>query len=211
MTTAIKDRAEAVFEILERKYPNVGTFLTHESPFQLLIAVLLSAQCTDVMVNRVTPGLFSQFPDVMAMADAEVSQIREAIKSINYNNTKALHVSWTSKMLRDDFAGSVPENLVDLTKLPGVGRKTANVVLGQAFDIPGITVDTHVNRLTRRLGFTKNQSAEPIERDLMKVWKKEMWTPFSSTLILHGRETCKARKPACDHCELFALCPRAGV
>jgi endonuclease-3 len=202
-------RAVTVFDRLIAHYPPVTTFLTHGSPFQLLIAVIMSAQCTDARVNMVTPGLFAQFPDVRSMADADPEEVAFLIKSINFFSTKARNIVATAQRIRDVYHGVVPETLVDMVTLPGVGRKTANVMLGQAFGQPGITVDTHVNRLSRRLGFTTNTDAEKIERDLQKVWPEAIWTDLSSYLIVHGREVCGARYAKCDVCVLSDLCPSA--
>lgn len=204
-------RARTVFECLQSHYPPVTTFLTHGSPFQLLIAVIMSAQCTDARVNMVTPGLFAQFPDVATMAEAEPEEVAFLIKSINFFSTKARNIVATAQRIRDVYGGQVPETLDAMVTLPGVGRKTANVMLGQAFGQPGITVDTHVNRLSRRLGFTMEKEAEKIERDLQQVWDMSLWTDFSSLLIVHGREVCGARSPQCAGCLLQALCPSAPV
>ena len=202
-----KADAEWVFRTLESTYPPITTFLTHDGPFQLLIAVILSAQCTDERVNMVTPALFEAYPDAQSLADAAAQDVEDAIKSINFFRNKAKNIQKTAQILVEDYDSVVPADLSALVQLPGVGRKTANVVLGQAFGIPGITVDTHVNRLSRRLGFTKNATAETIERDLMKLWDDSWWIDFSSLLILHGREVCNARKPHCERCVLAEKCP----
>ena len=202
-----KDRAIAIFDILKDTYPPVTTFLTHKNEFELLIAVILSAQCTDDRVNMVTPALFDALPTPQAFVGADLDDIKDLIKSINFFNNKAKNIQATAQILLDDHKGSVPPNLDDLIKLPGVGRKTANVVLGQAFDIPGITVDTHVKRLSQRLGFTKHDDAVKAEYDLNLIWPKETWIDYSSLLILHGRKVCNARKPKCGECQLMDLCP----
>lgn len=204
-----KALATLAFERLRDHYPPVTTFLTHGSPFQLLIAVIMSAQCTDARVNMVTPGLFAQFPDVVTMADADPSEVAFLIKSVNFFSTKARNIVATAQRIRDVYGGQVPETLEAMVTLPGVGRKTANVMLGQAFGQPGITVDTHVNRLSRRLGFTQEKDAEKIERDLQVVWDREIWTDFSSLLIVHGRQVCGARSPQCGVCLLQDICPTA--
>ncbi len=183
----------------------------HDNPFQLLVATILSAQCTDARVNLVTPKLFKQFPDAPAFANADEDDIQQAIKSINFFRNKAKNIKKMAQSLIENHNAVVPNRLSDLTALSGVGRKTANVVLGQAFDQPGITVDTHVRRLTRRMGFTKNNDPVKIEHDLMKLWPKEIWTPFSSVLILHGRTTCKSQNPRCNVCEVAQFCPKIGV
>ncbi|MGE4169831.1 MAG: endonuclease III [Candidatus Margulisiibacteriota bacterium] len=206
-----KARAQTIFSRLASHYPGVSTFLDHDTPFQLLIATILSAQCTDARVNLVTPALFEAYPDAKTMAQASVDEIREKIKSINFCNNKAINLLKTATLLQDQYQGEVPPDLSVLVTLPGVGRKTANVVLGQAFGLPGITVDTHVNRLSRRLGFTTHTEAVPIEKDLMQLWPKTIWSDFSTVLIVHGRQVCFARKPQCEGCFLSDLCPRVGV
>ena len=200
-------RAVTIFDILKDTYPPVTTFLTHKNEFELLIAVILSAQCTDDRVNMVTPALFDSLPTPQAFVDADLDDIKDLIKSINFFNNKAKNIQATAQILLDDHDGTVPPNLDDLIKLPGVGRKTANVVLGQAFDIPGITVDTHVKRLSQRLGFTKHDDAVKAEFDLNSIWPKETWIDFSSLLILHGRKVCNARKPKCSECVVREYCP----
>jgi endonuclease-3 len=203
--------ATLVFDRFRNHYPPVTTFLTHGSAFQLLIAVIMSAQCTDARVNMVTPGLFARFPDVETMAEADSEEVAFLIKSVNFFSTKARNIVATAQRIRDVYGGEVPETLADMVTLPGVGRKTANVMLGQAFGQPGITVDTHVNRLSRRLGFTQEKEAEKIERELQRVWDREIWTDLSSFLIVHGREVCGARSPQCGRCLLRDICPRVGV
>lgn len=206
-----RQRAVEVFQRLRDHYPPVTTFLTHETPFQLLIAVILSAQCTDARVNMVTPGLFAVFPDVATMAEADPAEVAFLIRSINFFSTKAKNCVSTAHRLREVYASEVPPRLEDLITLPGVGRKTANVVLGQAFGIPGITVDTHVNRVSRRLGFAKQTEAEKIERELQRCWAQDTWIDFSSLTIVHGRQVCHARKPDCAGCLLREWCPQVGV
>ncbi len=201
-----KLRVLEIFQFLKDTYPPVTTFLTHKNEFELLIAVILSAQCTDDRVNIVTPNLFNQLPAPKDFVDAELAQIKELIKSINFFNNKAKNIQLTCQILIDKHDGKVPVDLNSLIELPGVGRKTANVVLGQAFDVPGITVDTHVKRLSQRLGFTKHDDAVKAEYDLMKIWPTEIWIDFSSLLILHGRKVCNARKPKCSDCGLTNLC-----
>ena len=200
-------RAQTIFDTLQETYPPVTTFLTHRNVFELLIAVILSAQCTDERVNMVTPSLFEALPTPQDFVDAALDDIKELIKSINFFNNKAINIQKTASILVNDFQGEVPNQLDDLIRLPGVGRKTANVVLGQAFNIPGITVDTHVKRLSTRLKFTKQNEPEKIEQDLMKRWAISTWIDFSSLLILHGREVCNARKPKCGECVISQACP----
>jgi endonuclease-3 len=202
-----KERALKVFNMLNEKYPDVGTFLNHKNSFELLIAVILSAQCTDERVNLVTPLLFERFPTPEKLYKADIEYIAETIKSINFFNNKAKNIQATAGILFTRYNSEVPDTLEALVELPGVGRKTANVVLGQAFGKPGITVDTHVKRVSTRLGFTKQTDPVKIEYDLMKVWPKETWTDYSSIMILHGRHTCKAQRPLCDTCEFVEFCP----
>lgn len=202
-----KARSAKILECLRKEYPPVTTFLTHETPFQLLIAVILSAQCTDARVNQVTPGLFAKYPDAPTLANADYEQVAHCIKSINFFPTKARNSIATAQQLCTAHHGNVPDTLDALIQLPGVGRKTANVLLGQAFGKPGITVDTHVNRLSKRLGFSTEKDPYKIELDLQKLWPSETWTDFSSWLIVHGRTICKARKPACMACCLSIHCP----
>ena len=200
-------RALEIFDILKNTYPPVTTFLTHKNEFELLIAVILSAQCTDERVNKVTPALFDALPTPKAFVDADLNQIKELIKSINFFNNKAKNIQATAHILINEHDAKVPADLESLVKLPGVGRKTANVVLGQAFDIPGITVDTHVRRLSQRLLFTKQDDAVKIEMDLNKRWPVDIWIDMSSLIILHGREICDARKPKCFDCPISNFCP----
>lgn len=202
-----KELAKFIYETLQTKYPQVGTFLTHKNAYELLIAVILSAQCTDERVNLVTPNLFTQFPTPESLSNAPLEEVKDKIKSINFFNNKAKNIKQTATILVNNYQSQVPQTLDELIKLPGVGRKTANVVLGQAFNIPGITVDTHVKRVSTKLGFTKNTDPVKAEQDLMKLWPKEWWIDLSSTLILHGRHTCNARKPKCSVCEFKEKCP----
>lgn len=200
-------RAIHVFNILKEHYPPVTTFLTHNNEFELLVAVILSAQCTDARVNLVTPALFDVLPTPQAFASAPLDDIKSLIKSINFFNNKAINIQKTSQMLLDIHRGIVPSTLNELIQLPGVGRKTANVVLGQAFNIPGITVDTHVKRLSNRLGFTTKKDAVKAEFDLIKRWPQDIWIDMSSLLILHGRQICEARRPKCQTCVISKFCP----
>ncbi len=206
--SAKKQRAFDIFTVLDRTYPNTRTFLTHKNPFELLIATILSAQCTDARVNKVTPALFEALPTPQHFDAADVETIQHYIQSVNFCNAKAKNIKQTAHLLIQNFNSIVPNTLEELITLPGAGRKTANVVLGQAFNIPGITVDTHVNRLSRRLGFSTQTEPEKIEQDLMKLWPDKIWTDFSSVLILHGRNTCAARKPLCESCVIAAYCPK---
>jgi endonuclease III len=199
-------RALGIYEILIKKYPNPTTMLLHKNSFQFLIAVILSAQCTDDMVNRVTPKLFNRFKTIDELADADIEDVKVAIKSINYFNNKALNIKNTAQLIRKGFDYSVPNNREDLVSLPGVGRKTANVILGQVFDKPAITVDTHVRRLANRIGFSGQSDPAKVESDLMKVWPNNLWTVLSTITIFHGRNTCMARKPKCNICVINKYC-----
>ena len=189
-------------------YPGLTTFLTHESPFQLLIAVILSAQCTDERVNLTTPALFAAYPTAEAMKGAEVDHLMMLLRSINYYKTKAKNIKLTATMVADQFNGKVPDTMESLISFPGVGRKTANVVLGQAFGKPGITVDTHLKRLTRRMGFTKALDAVKVEFELQSIWNPDIWSDFSSVLIVHGRQVCHSRKPQCESCSVAHYCKK---
>lgn len=207
-----KRHATAVQEALHRLYPDADCALRHDSPFQLLVATILSAQCTDACVNRVTPALFARYPDARTLAEAPQEDVETLIHPTGFFRSKAKNLIAMARILVDRHGGAVPVDLDALTKLPGVGRKTANVVLGTAFGIPsGVVVDTHVKRLSYRLGLTNSTQPEAIERDLMKVLPPETWIALSHQLIRHGRTTCLARRPRCESCGLRSLCPRRGV
>jgi endonuclease III len=210
-SASLRTRVKAIFRRLGKLYPEAKCALNHESPFQLLIATILSAQCTDVRVNIVTPGLFARFPDPKAFASARLSEIENAIRSTGFFRNKAKNIQTLCKVLIAKHGGKVPNNLDDLVVLPGVGRKTANVVLGNGFGIPGITVDTHVGRLSRRMAFTKLDDPVKIELQLMEIWPKKDWTLYSHRMIFHGRNVCNARKPDCANCTVKDLCPKVGV
>lgn len=208
---SLRRHARTVYRRLTKLYPDAHCALIHKSPFQLLVATVLSAQCTDARVNLVTPTLFARFPDPASFAAAKLSEIEEMIRSTGFFRNKAKNIQALSRAILERHDGQVPGNLADLTALPGVGRKTANVVLGDGFGIPGITVDTHVGRLARRLGMTRATDPVKAEHELMKVWNPPDWTAYSHRLIFHGRQVCTARKPACDRCTLADVCPRVGV
>jgi endonuclease-3 len=197
--------------ILRRCYPEARCALCHENPFQLLVATILSAQCTDVQVNRITPDLFARYPDSRALAAADLQELEELVRPTGFFRNKSRNLLECARVLEEKFAGEVPRNLEELTELPGVGRKTANVVLGNAFDIPGMVVDTHVKRLSRRFGWTVEKDPEKIERDLCALLPKQDWTLAGHLLIHHGRKVCKAPIPLCSVCPLQELCPRIGV
>jgi endonuclease III len=207
----IRLRARKIVQLLARQYPAARCALDYETPLQLLIATILSAQCTDVRVNLVTPALFARYPDAAAFAAADPRELETAIQSTGFFRNKARNIIACCKVLVDKYDGRVPATMEELTHLPGVGRKTANVILGNAFDVPGITVDTHVTRLSQRMGLTKHTDAEKIERDLMEIVARKDWTMFSHRMIFHGRQVCQARKPNCPGCILNKVCPRIGV
>jgi endonuclease III len=209
---AERRRARAILHRLEREFPDARTPLIHDSPFQLLVATILSAQCTDERVNMVVPGLFKEFPDTAAFAAARPAHLEKLIRSTGFFRMKAKNIIACSRALMEKHGGEVPQSIEELVALPGVGRKTANVVLGQAFGIPsGVVVDTHVHRLSQRLGFTRADTPEKIEQDLMRLFPQGDWITVASTLIFHGRKTCKARRPLCDVCMVRELCPSAAL
>ena len=200
-------RAGAIAGHLAGAYPGVECPLAHNNTFELLIAVILSAQCTDVAVNKVTPALFQRYPAPAALSRASIADIESLIRTLGLFRAKARSLKRCAQQLLEEFNGEVPATMAELTRLAGVGRKTANVILGHAFDTPGIAVDTHCKRLSRRLGFTRQQDPTKIEHDLGRLLAPEQWTGFSHRLILHGRAVCHARKPACEKCVFSELCP----
>jgi endonuclease-3 len=204
-------RAGAIARHLEQAYPGVACPLTHANSFELLMAVILSAQCTDAAVNRVTPALFRRYPTPAAMSRAALEDIEELIRSLGLFRAKAKSLKRCAQQLQDRYNGQVPATMEELTALAGVGRKTANVILGHAFNQPGIAVDTHCKRLSRRLALTRQQDPTKIEHDLGRLLAPEDWIGFSHRLILHGRVVCHARKPACERCVLRDLCPSREV
>jgi endonuclease-3 len=204
-----KLKYQEMIRLLKKYYPNAECALHHSSPEELLIATILSAQCTDARVNIVTKTLFKKYPTLKAFADADIKELEQDIRSTGFYKNKAKNIKACAQKIISDFGGQVPRDLDSLIGLAGVGRKTANVVLGNSFQIAaGIVVDTHVTRLSRRLGMTNQKSPEKIEQDLMKIVPKEDWIAFSHWLILHGRQVCKARKPQCPTCFLDDLCPK---
>lgn len=208
--TEAAERLKKIWPILKRTYPHAGTALLHKSPLQLLIATILSAQCTDVRVNMVTKELFKKYKSAADWAKADLQQIESDIKSTGFYHNKALSIKGACTAIANDFRGKVPGTMEELVALPGVGRKTANVVLGNAFGVPAIACDTHVIRLSRRLGLCENRDAVKLEFDLAEIVPKKDWTLFSHALILHGRNICKARKPDCESCPVSKYCPAAG-
>lgn len=206
---ANKEKALKVFKILAKDYPDPKTELTFEDPFQLLIAVILSAQCTDERVNSVTPALFEKYPTPEKLASADPKTVENFIHSCGFYKNKTKAIISTAKSLADHFSGNVPATMEELTSLAGVGRKTASVILNQAFDKPAIAVDTHVARVSYRLGWTSSKNPLIIEKDLKKLLPENLWALVNGTLILHGRRVCKARRPLCDTCQVAKLCPYA--
>ena len=205
-----KKRTAKIRKILRTLYPEVKTQLDYETPFQLLVATILSAQCTDKQVNRATVGLFTKLATPMDFQKASLTTIENLIHSTGFFRNKARNIKNCAEMLMEKHQGEVPGSLAELVKLPGVGRKTANVVLGAAFNIPGIVVDTHVSRISQRLDLTDNKDPVKIEFDLMEQIPKKGWDNFSLQLIYFGREICKARKPTCPVCPMNNLCSFQG-
>ena len=208
-----KPSKEYVAAVLARLDAEYGTddiiYLTHEEPWQLLIAVILSAQCTDARVNMVTPGLFRQFPSVEAFAEADIPALEEAIHSIGFYHSKAKNIKACCRRLHDVYQDRVPDTMDELLTLPGVGRKTANVILGNIYRKPSVVVDTHVGRISRKLGFTAETDPEKVEYELMEVLPEDHWILVNMHLITLGRTICFARKPHCSECFLKDLCPSA--
>lgn len=200
-----------IMQLLRERYPNADCELIYKNDFELLISVILSAQTTDANVNRVTPNLFKRFPTAQALAEAPIDEVKELIRSTGYYNAKAANIQACARGLVERFGGKVPSNIDDLTTLPGVGRKTANVVLGVIHGIPGWTVDTHVQRLSKRLGFSEQEDPVKIEKDLQALFPEQDWTKDSITLIWHGRRCCEARNPDCPECPVNHLCPSSLV
>ncbi len=204
-----KKRATEALQRLQISIPNPAVELKHSSPFELVIATILSAQCTDQRVNQVTPLLFQRWPDPAALAAAAPEEVEEVVRPTGFYRNKARSIQACSRHLVERFQSQVPQTMEKLTSLPGVGRKTANLILGECFGKPGIVVDTHVGRVARRLQLTDKQEAEEVEMDLQKLLAKKEWSHGSSRLLLHGRYVCLAKKPRCGDCALASLCPSA--
>ena len=205
---SVQRPVEKILTLLYKNYKNATCALNHRNPFELLVATILSAQCTDVRVNMVTPALFAHFPTADTMAKAKPTQLEQLIRSTGFYRNKAKSILATAKLLVTKFSSNVPSGMDELLSLPGVARKTANVVLGTAFGkTEGVVVDTHVRRISKRLGLTHMDIPEKIERDLMAILPQASWIDFSHMLIHHGRSVCQARKPLCDKCCLAGLCP----
>lgn len=205
-------RAAAILELLKARYPVPETMLTHQNPWELMIATVLAAQCTDARVNTVTPELFRRWPGPAEMMRATQEEIESVIRPTGFYHNKAKNILGAARRVTEVFGGEVPRTIAELITIPGVARKTANVVLWGAFGLnEGLAVDTHVKRLSFRLGLTKNTDPVKIEQDLMKIFPCEEWGDVNHRLVWFGRDVCDARKPDCQHCELVELCPRCGV
>jgi endonuclease-3 len=203
-------RVATILRLLDELYPNADCELVHRSPLELLVATILSAQCTDERVNKVTPGLFARYPDATSLARASQADLETVIRSTGFFRNKAKNIQGAAARMVAEHNGQVPQTMDELLHLPGVARKTANVVLGTAFGIAdGVVVDTHVLRLSMRLGLTRETDPVKVERDLMAMLPRERWIRFAHQLIWHGRRVCYARKPDCDHCRLAPVCPSA--
>jgi endonuclease-3 len=206
-----RERVARLARTLILQYPTARISLNFSTPWQCLAATILSAQCTDERVNQVTPELFRQLPDIPAMAGAPEEKLRELIMRTGFFRQKARALQGAARTILECFGGKVPNRMEDLVTLPGVGRKTANVILGHVFSQPGLVVDTHVRRVSRRLGLTTKLDPEEIEDDLRQLLPPEDWTAFSMRMILHGRQVCAARHPRCESCALLPDCPQVGV
>ncbi len=208
--TKAAERVRKIFPILKKTYPKAKIALKHANPLELLISTILSAQCTDVRVNMVTKDLFKKYTSAKDWVKADIKQIESDIKSTGFYHNKAVNIKGACTKITEQFGGKIPCTMQELLTLPGVGRKTANVVLGNAFGIPGVVCDTHVIRLSRRLGLSENKDAVKLEFDLAEIVPKKSWLLFSDLLIFHGRNICKARKPDCENCPIAKHCPAAN-
>ena len=206
----LQSRARKILAVLKKAHPDAACALHHRNPLQLLAATILSAQCTDVRVNQVTPALFRNYRTASDYARADLRKLEAVVHSTGFYRQKARSLKSIGQNLVKRFNGRVPRRMEDLVSLPGVGRKTANVILGNAFGVPGITVDTHVRRLSRRMGLTQKMDPDKIELDLMKLIPQKDWTSFSHAMIFHGRRICTAIKPLCPTCPVNNLCPKLG-
>jgi len=205
-----RERVREIIRILSREFPDADTALKHNNPLELLIATILSAQCTDERVNKITENLFKKYKTVEDYANVDINKFENEIKSTGFYKNKARNIKRCCQMIIEKFNGKIPKTMDELLTLPGVARKTANIVLGHGYGIAeGIAVDTHVMRLAQRLGLTKEKDRNRIERDLMEITPKRYWILLSDILILHGRKTCNARNPKCDKCSLKSICPSA--
>jgi endonuclease-3 len=210
-TNGSRTQARAMYRILTKTYPEIRCELDFQSPLQLIIATVLSAQCTDKRVNSLTPALFKKYKNAKAFAEADLPDIEKLVFQAGFYKVKARHIKGLATKILTDFGGEVPRSLEELITLPGVGRKTANVVLGHAFDTPGITVDTHFGRLSRRFGWTTEVDPVKVERIVGELIPRAEWTNLSQRMIWHGRRICHSRKPACGVCPLAKMCPSVGI
>ena len=208
---SLKERARRISRLLIKEYPDARCMLNHSGPFELLVATILAAQCTDERVNSVTPELFGRFSDARSLSGAEVEEIERLIRSTGFFRAKARSIKAASSVLQREFSSSFPERMEDLLKLPGVGRKTANVILGTCFGQPAIIVDTHVRRVAQRLGLVSGSDPDEIEKEICALLPKASWTKFSHAVTFHGRKCCSARKPAHDRCPVRGLCPSRSI
>ncbi|TVP54775.1 MAG: endonuclease III [Gemmatimonadales bacterium] len=210
--TRKRERAAEIFDRLHAEYPDAHCALDHRNPYELTVATILSAQCTDMRVNKVTPALFDRYPDPESLAGARQQDVEALVHSTGFFRNKAKNLIGMADAVVDEHGGEIPRTMKDLSALPGVGRKTANVVLGNAFGIDeGVVVDTHVKRLAKRMGLTGETSPVKVERDLVKIFPRERWTLLSHLFIFHGREVCDARNPRCERCVVSDLCPSSRV
>jgi endonuclease-3 len=209
--TSLRRRALKIDEALTKLYPDAHCALHHKNALELLVATILSAQCTDERVNKVTPALFIRYPDARSYADADIAELERMIQSTGFFRNKAKNIQACCKDLVAKHGGEVPRSMEELVPLAGIGRKTANVILGNAYGIPGIPVDTHVGRLSRRMGLTEHDDPVKVEHDLMELMPKEDWTDFGHRMIFHGRQICHSRKPKCEECVVKKICPKIGV
>lgn len=207
-----REQSRLVVAFLKKLYPDATCALVHRNPYELIVATILSAQCTDARVNLVTPALFRRYPDARSLADANLEELEGLIHSAGFYRAKAKNLQGMAAQVVERHGGEIPADLDELTALPGVGRKTANVVLGTAFGIAsGIVVDTHVKRLSNRLGMTRSKTPEQIERDLNRIVPRDEWVDLSHRLIQHGRRVCVAIRPRCGECQMESICPKVGV
>ena len=206
LLTVMQHKVEKILAVLDELYPDAKCSLDFRNPLELLVATVLSAQCTDERVNQVTPGLFRKYPTAQAYAQAPIEELENDIRSTGFFHNKAKSIKSACRILHEQFNGKIPADLDELIKLPGIGRKTANVILGNAYQIPGIVVDTHVSRVSQRLGLTSQRDPEKIEQDLMLLIPRERWISFSHQLIQHGRRLCQAKKPKTEVCPIRPCC-----
>ena len=204
---AKRKRAAEIVQRLKAEYPKAKCSLSYKTDHQLLVATILSAQCTDKRVNQITPNLFEKYKSVESFAYCDVEELSQDIRSAGYHNSKARSIQGSALRIVEEYSGQIPTNLADLVDLPGIGRKTANCVLGECFDVPSMVVDTHVIRIMNLLGFSKTKNAVKMESELMEIFDKEDWVKLTHMIIDHGRAICIARRPQCDKCVLADLCP----